>query len=106
MTRTIKARLRAGIFAGAVGLLPSVAFANDGDNVKGTETTASVPDHATAEARGAGDEFSSSSGEATGVPDHGTAEARSEGNVTRSSSDETPNVPDHGAAERRSIGEQ
>ena len=81
MTRTIKARLRAGIFAGAVGLLPSVAFANDGDNVKGTETTASVPDHA-------------------------TAEARSEGNVTRSSSDETPNVPDHGAAERRSIGEQ
>jgi hypothetical protein len=106
MTTTIKARLRAAIFTGAVGLLPSVALANDGDNAKGTETTASVPDHATAEARGAGAAFSSLGEEATSVPDHATAEAQSQGQVTRARSEETPGVPDHATAERASIGEQ
>ena len=95
---TISARLRAAIVTGAVGLLPSMAFA---DTASGSpEATAGVPDHAAAEAHRVGDTNSSSIEAPPGVPDHATAEARSQAG-TPSSSEATDRVPDHATAENR-----
>ena len=75
----ISATLRAAIFSGAVGLLPSIAFADNGSNdaggSNGQETAGSVPDHAAAEAGSQGEE-TTRSGDETTVPDHATAERR------------------------------
>jgi hypothetical protein len=95
--RKISAKLRAAIFSGAVGFLPSMAFADSGSS--GAETT--VPDHAAAEARSMGDTINSSTGGTAGVqdhgvPDHATAEARSVGDTTNSSTGTTEGVRDHG----------
>ena len=99
----ISATLRAAILGGAVGLLPSIAFADSGSS--GTES-ATIPDHAAAEARSVGDTSTSSPESPAGIPDHATAEARSVGETINSSSGETAGmqdrgVPDHAAAERR-----
>ena len=108
---TISATLRAAIFSGAVGLLPSIAFADSG----GSGTAAgTVPDHAAAEARSIGEsvgETSTSGPEApAGIPDHATAEARSVGDTVNPSTGATEGVrdqgvPDHAAAERRGAPE-
>jgi hypothetical protein len=98
MTR-ISAKLRGVIFSGAVGLLPSVAFADDGGNE--AETTGTVPDHAAAEARGQGDLTLSSEEMSASAPDHARAEARGQGETTRSGEEMSASAPDHAAAERR-----
>ena len=77
---TISAKLRAAILGGAVGLLPSIAFADSGSS--GTEST--VPDHAAAEARSVGDTSTSSPQSPAGIPDHAAAEARSTGDTVNS----------------------
>jgi hypothetical protein len=105
--RTISATLRAAIFSGAVGLLPSIAFADSGSS--GTDT-GTEPDHAAAEARSVGEnvgDTSTSSPESpAGMPDHATAEARSGGDKINARSETTKGgqdngVPDHATAERR-----
>ncbi len=103
---TISAKLRAAVLGGAVGLLPSMAFADSGSS--GTETT--VPDHAAAEARSVGDTSTSSPQSPASVPDHGAAEARSTGETVNSSTQATEGVrdhgvPDHATAERRGAPE-
>ena len=103
---TISAKLRAAIFSGAVGLLPSIAFADSGSS--GVETT--VPDHAAAEARSVGDTSTSTPQAPAGIPDHATAEARSVGETVNPSTaaPEGPQdhgVPDHATAERRGAPE-
>ena len=104
---TISAKLRAAILGGAVGLLPSIAFADSGSS--GTELT--VPDHAAAEARSVGDTSTASPQSPAAIPDHATAEARSVGDTVNSGSDTTEGVqdhgvPDHAAAERRGAPEE
>jgi len=103
---TISAKLRAAILGGAVGLLPSIAFADSGSS--GGETT--VPDHAAAEARSigqsVGDTSTPSPESPAGIPDHATAEARSVGDTINASTAapegvQDHGVPDHAAAERR-----
>jgi hypothetical protein len=103
---TISAKLRAAILSGAVGLLPSIAFADSGNS--GVETT--VPDHAAAEARSVGDTPTSSPQSPAGIPDHATAEARSAGETVNPSTGATEGVqdhgvPDHATAERRGAPE-
>ena len=105
---TISAKLRAAILSGAVGLLPSIAFADSGSS--GTDT-ATVPDHATAEARSVGETSTSSPESPAGVPDHAEAEARSVGETINPSTGATEGVqdhgvPDHAAAERRAAPEE
>jgi hypothetical protein len=105
---TISAKLRAAILGGAVGLLPSMAFADSGSS--GTET-GTVPDHAAAEARSVGDTSTSPPQSPAGVPDHAAAEARSAGETVNPSTGATEGVqdrgvqdhgvPDHATAERR-----
>ncbi len=111
---TISAKLRAAIFSGAVGLLPSIAFADSGRQWYGAEPGA-VPDHAAAEARSVGQsvgDTSASSPEApAGIPDHAAAEARSIGETINSGIEATQGVPergvpDHAAAERRGAPEE
>ena len=104
---TISAKLRAAILGGAVGLLPSIAFADGGSS--GVETT--VPDHAAAEARSVGDTSTSSPESPAVVPDHAAAEARSVGETINSGIEATQGVPDkgvpdHAAAERRGAPEE
>ena len=104
---TISAKLRTAVFIGAVGLLPSVAFA---DSASSGRDTGNVPDHAEAEARSVGDTSSSSPESPATVPDHATAEARSVGDTVNSSTGKTegaqdPGVPDHATAERRGAPE-
>ncbi len=99
---TISAKLRAAIFSGAVGLLPSIAFADSGSS----GVPPAVPDHAEAEARSVGDTSTASPEPPAGIPDHAEAEARSVGETANSSSEATESVrdqgiPDHAAAERR-----
>lgn len=103
---TIKAKLRTAILTGAVGFLPSVALANApdvGNDANGaTASDQGVPDHAQAEARGAGgDATSSSARTSSGAPDHAQAEAQSFGDTARSAGGAPMRVPDHAAAERR-----
>ena len=105
---TISAKLRAAIFSGAVGLLPSIAFADSASSGKGTGT---VPDHAEAEARSVGDTSTSSPESPAAVPDHATAEARSVGDTINSSTQATKGQqdqgePDHATAERRGAPEE
>ncbi len=100
MTTTIRARLRAAIFSGAVGLLPSVALADGASNPKGAEAPEGIPDHAQAEARSMTD--TPPKGDETTVPDHAQAEARSAAD-TPPTGNETM-VPDHAQAERQSKG--
>ena len=104
---TISAKLRAAILSGAVGLLPSIAFADSGSS--GVETT--VPDHAAAEARSVGDTSTSSPESPAGIPDHAAAEARSVGDTVNASTEapegvQDHGVPDHAAAERRGAPEE
>jgi hypothetical protein len=104
---TISAKLRMAIFGGAVGLLPSMAFADSGSS--GTDT-ATVPDHAAAEARSVGDTSSSIPESPAAVPDHAEAEARSMGDKSNASTGATEGVrdqgvPDHATAERRGAPE-
>jgi len=104
---TISAKLRAAILGGAVGLLPSIAFADSGSS--GTDT-GTVPDHAAAEARSVGDTSTSSPEPPAGIPDHAAAEARSTGETVNSSTQTTEGVqdhgvPDHATAERRGAPE-
>jgi hypothetical protein len=93
--------LRAGIFAGTVGLLPAVAFADTG-----AEATAAPEriDHQTAEAKGAGAVTGSSAANdaAPRVPDHATAEARgASADAGLAGNDMTAGVPDHAEAQAR-----
>jgi hypothetical protein len=97
---TIKAKLRMAVFGGAIGLLPSVAFADSPSDTKGAGTTEGVPDHATAEARSTGD-TADSRAEASGVPDHAAAEARGKTDETVPSEEATSTLPDHATAESR-----
>ena len=104
---TISAKLRAAIFGGALGLLPAMAFADSGSS--GTET-ATVPDHAAAEARSVGDTLNASPESPAAVPDHAEAEARSVGDTLNASTGTTEGVrdqgvPDHATAERRGAPE-
>jgi hypothetical protein len=104
---TISAKLRAAILSGAVGLLPSMSFADSGSS--GTER-ATVPDHAEAEARSVGDTPTTSPESPAGVPDHAAAEARSVGDIVNSNTQATEGVrdqgvPDHATAERRGAPE-
>ena len=94
----ISATLRAAILGGAVGLLPSIAFADSGSS--GPETPA-VPDHAAAEARSAGAANSPTDETKPGLPDHATAESRGEGETAPSREEATERAPDHATAERR-----
>jgi hypothetical protein len=103
---TISAKLRAAIFSGAVGLLPSIAFADNGSS----GVPPAVPDHAAAEARSVEDTSTSPPESPAGIPDHAAAEARSLGENPNSSSEATEGerdqgVPDHAAAERRGAPE-
>ena len=98
---TMMAKLRAGILGVAIGLLPSAVLADDASRAKGTETFEGVPDHAQAEAQGAGQIAQSS---AATVPDHAQAEARNPGDASESSNTSNtmgPVVPDHATAESR-----
>ena len=98
---TMTAKLRAGILGVAVGLLPSAVLADDATTPTGTETFESMPDHAQAEAQGAG-KIATSSAET--IPDHAQAEARNPGDQTESSNASNtmgPIVPDHATAESR-----
>jgi len=104
---TISAKLRAAILGGAVGLLPSLAFADSGSS--GAETT-TVPDHAAAEARSVGETSTASPQSPAGIPDHAEAEARSTGETVDPSTQTTEGVrdqgvPDHATAERRGAPE-
>jgi hypothetical protein len=109
---TISAKLRAAIFSGAVGLLPSIALADSGSG--GKEST--VPDHAAAEARSVGDTSTSSPESPAGIPDHAATEARSVGETTDAKTGapegvqepgtQDHGVPDHAAAERRGAPEE
>jgi hypothetical protein len=104
---TISAKLRAAILGGAVGLLPSIAFADSGSSATETPT---VPDHAEAEARSVGDTPTASPESPKGIPDHAAAEARSTGDTVNSSTQSTEGaqdhgVPDHATAERRGAPE-
>jgi hypothetical protein len=90
---TISAKLRAAILSGAVGLLPSIAFADSGSS--GAET-GTVVDHAAAEARSVGETSTSSPESPGGVPDHAMAEARSVGDTINASTEATEGVQDHG----------
>ena len=109
---TISAKLRAAIFSGAVGLLPSIAFADSGSS--GTEA-GTVPDHAAAEARSVGDTSNASPESPALIPDHAAAEARSVGDTINASTGapegvqdpgvQDHGVPDHAAAERRGAPE-
>jgi hypothetical protein len=94
----ISATLRAAVLSGAVGLLPSMAFADSGSS--GTETPA-VPDHAAAEARSAGAANTPSEETKPGVPDHATAESRGQGEMAPSAEQAADRTPDHATAERR-----
>ena len=98
MTTTIRAILRAAIFSGAVGLLPSVALADSASN---PEDPAGIPDHAQAEARSMTD--TPPRGDETTVPDHAQAEARSATGTPPTGNETT--VPDHAQAERQSKGD-
>ena len=98
MSTTIRARLRAAIFSGAVGLLPSVALADGAGNSKGVESPEGIPDHAQAEARSMTD--TAPKGDETTVPDHAQAEARSSTGTPPTGNETT--VPDHAQAERQS----
>ena len=98
---TMTAKLRAGILGVAVGLLPSAALADDATTPTGTETFERMPDHAQAEAQGAG-EIATSSAET--IPDHAQAEARNPGDpspANSASNTMSPIVPDHATAESR-----
>jgi|SRR5450631_140405 len=94
----ISAKLRAAILSGAVGLLPSIAFAESGS--RGGETTV-VPDHAAAEARSVGDSSTSGIESRSSVPDHAAAEARGQGDIRPPSDGTAAAVPDHATVERR-----
>lgn len=94
----ISAKLRATLLGGAVGLLPSMAFADYGSS--GTDT-ATVPDHAAAEARSAGGTAAPTDERSPSVPDHATAEERGQAGTVPSGEEATERAPDHAAAERR-----
>jgi hypothetical protein len=92
--------LRVGILGVAVGLLPSAGLAGDARRPTNSETFEAVPDHAQAEAQGAGRIAAS----AATVPDHAQAEARNPGDATTPSDTSNtmgPIVPDHATAESR-----
>ena len=105
---TISAKVRTATLIGAVGLLPSIAFADSASS--GTDT-GTVPDHAAAEARSVGDTSVSTPESPDAVPDHATAEARSVGDTVNSSTGTTEGVqdqgvPDHATAEKRGASEE
>jgi hypothetical protein len=101
----ISAKLRVAIFSGAVGLLPSIVFADSGSNGaaenNGRETPEAVPDHAAAEA-GSQREMTRSGNETTG-PDHAAAEDRGQADPRPPSAETAAGVPDHATAERRGV---
>jgi hypothetical protein len=95
----ISATLRAAILGGAVGLLPSIAFADGGSS--GAVERPAVPDHAAAEARSSGETSSATDESSPNVPDHATAEARGQGEAVSSGEEAIDRAPDHATAERR-----
>ena len=97
MKMTIKGSLRAAILTGAVGLLPTVALADEPE----PREAGRVPDHAEAEEPAAG---GTSVNETRGVPDHAQAEARGVGATTIPTNE--INVPDHAEAERAPADER
>jgi hypothetical protein len=107
---TMKTGLRVATLGGMLGLLPGVAWADGATPSSGEVTSRDVPDHAAAEARGAGKDFNSSeaSGDAdkasTGgtstEADHTTLETGAIG-VVDSSNGTTSTVTDHASVERR-----
>jgi hypothetical protein len=108
-TTTVKAGLRVAIFGGMLGLLPAVARADSASYPTRTATSRDLPDHAEAEARGAGNSSSSSAtrgggnssaGRTSAAPDHTTLQAREPGSLDRTNGT-TSMVPDHESAERR-----
>jgi hypothetical protein len=110
MTKTaIKSMLRAAIFTGALGFVPTVALAAGETSPRGAEASEGVPDHAAAEARATGGETASAAGAESppGVPDHAAAEARSRDDrgdtLSATPVEASQGVPDHAAAEARSI---
>jgi len=101
-TSALRSMLRTGIFAGAVGLLPTVAFAES--SVEPDPAAAEGIDHQTAEAKGAGAVIGLTHEDGTSprVPDHGTAEARgTSADAGLAGTDMSAGVPDHAAAEAR-----
>ena len=95
----IGATLRAAVLGGAVGLLPSIAFADSGS--RGAAETPAVPDHAAAEARSSGTTTSPSDESSPNIPDQATAQARRQDEVTPSREEATDRAPDHATTERR-----
>jgi len=91
MKMTIKRSLRALILAGAVGLVPTVALADEPE----PRGAGRVPDHAEAEEPEAGGR---SVTETAGIPDHAQAEARGVSASTIPANE--INVPDHAEAEQ------
>jgi len=105
--RTLRSMLRAGVFVGAVALLPTVAFADEG--AESSPAAAEQIDHQTAEAKGGGAVLGSTDTDGTTarVPDHATAEARgASADAGLAGTDMSAGVPDHGAAEARTPGPQ
>ena len=100
MTMTIKGTLRAAILTGAVGLLPTVALADE-PPPRGSEAAGRVPDHAEAEEPAAA---GPTVVETAGVPDHAQAEAR--GDATTTIPRNEINVPDHAQAEEAPADER
>jgi hypothetical protein len=99
-TTTIKAKLRAVIFGGAVVLLPGIAAAD-------TEASnASVPDHAEAQARRGAADTVPSAEKTPGVPDHAEAEDRGGAASTVPSAEKTTEVPDHAEAEAGGVPQE
>jgi hypothetical protein len=72
-TRTISGFLRAAVFGGSIGLLPSVALAGGGTS---DEAKPPSPDHAQAEARGGAETTVPAAERTDRIPDHAQAEAR------------------------------
>jgi hypothetical protein len=100
MRKSVRSMLRAGIFTGAVGLLPAVALAG-GEAEPSRATPAAGTDHATVEAEGAGAVTGSGRGDQPGgVPDHAAAQARgADDPAGPRGADLSVGVPDHQAAE-------
>ena len=100
-TTTIRALLRAAIFTGAIGALPTAALADTGNQPTGEETYDSIPDHAQVEARGGDTSTTTTEEKASRAPDHATAEDRGAGETTTTIEERSSKAPDHATAEDR-----
>ena len=108
-TTKFMSMLRAAIFTGAVGLIPTVVMAADDGDRSSDPATEYVPDHAQAEEHGgvANGTSADLQGAPKGIPTHEEAEARGAGDsVSTNNQGMHKDVPDHATeAEARSLGE-